>query len=172
MDSNDKKSKRLNGDSNTDKSYQGLTGQDSDTTKSTNTQNIQNSKQSSQSSLEDLTAHVAELNSIKENMNSFNIPKDEQLFYERKVKPLVQNIYFLSLSSSSIANTAQLMQNNTYGRKREIRHALDLTYEMNKEIEELFKVLRKRSCIFREGINIAIDGGENSLEYYKKNKEE
>lgn len=168
MDSDDKKSKRVNGDSNTDKSYQGLTGQDSDTTKSTNTQNIQKS----QSSLEDLASHVAELNSIKENMNSFNIPRDEELFYERKVKPLVQSIYFLSLSSSSIANTAQLMQNNTYGRKREIRHALDLTYEMNKEIEELFKVLRKRSCIFREGINIAIDRGENSLEYYKKDKEE
>ena len=156
MDSDDKKSKRLNGDSNTDKSYQGLTGQDSDTTKSTNTQNIQNSKQSSQSSLEDLTAHVAELNSIKENMNSFNIPKDEQLFYERKVKPLVQNIYFLSLSSSSIANTAQLMQNNAYKKKKEMKHALDLTYEMNLEIECLFETMFRRTKIFRDGINQAI----------------
>ncbi|MGV3024413.1 hypothetical protein ACED96_01705 [Clostridium thermobutyricum] len=147
--------------------------------KSIATKNITNSGSSSnttaneiEDALLDITSKIAELNSIKENMNSFNISNDELVFFDRKVRPLVDIIYFLSLSSSSIANTAQLMQNNTYGRKREIRHALDLTYEMNKEIEELFKVLRKRSCIFREGINIAIDGGENSLEYYKKNKEE
>ena len=147
--------------------------------KSIATKNITNSGSSSnttaneiEDALLDITSKIAELNSIKENMNSFNISNEELVFFDRKVRPLVDIIYFLSLSSSSIANTAQLMQNNTYGRKREIRHALDLTYEMNKEIEELFKVLRKRSCIFREGINIAIDGGENSLEYYKKNKEE
>ncbi|OPX48378.1 hypothetical protein [Clostridium thermobutyricum] len=147
--------------------------------KSIATKNITNSGSSSnttaneiEDALLDITSKIAELNSIKENMNSFNISNDELVFFDRKVRPLVDIIYFLSLSSSSIANTAQLMQNNTYGRKREIRHALDLTYEMNKEIEELFKVLRKRSCIFREGINIAIDGGENSLEYYKKDKEE
>ena len=147
--------------------------------KSIATKNITNSGSSSditeneiEDALLDITSKIAELNSIKEDLNSFNISNDELVFFDRKVRPLVDIIYFLSLSSSSIANTAQLMQNNTYGRKREIRHALDLTYEMNKEIEELFKVLRKRSCIFREGINIAIDGGENSLEYYKKNKEE
>ena len=152
MDSDDKKSKRVNGDSNTDTSYQGLTGQDSNTTKSINTQNIQKS----QSSLEDLASHVAELNSIKENMNSFNIPRDEELFYERKVKPLVQSIYFLSLSSSSIANTAQLMQNNAYKKKKEMKHALDLTYEMNLEIECLFGTMFRRTKIFRDGINQAI----------------
>ena len=152
MDSDDKKSKRVNGDSNTDTSYQGLTGQDSNTTKSINTQNIQKS----QSSLEDLASHVAELNSIKENMNSFNIPRDEELFYERKVKPLVQSIYFLSLSSSSIANTAQLMQNNAYKKKKEMKHALDLTYEMNLEIECLFETMFRRTKIFRDGINQAI----------------
>ena len=147
--------------------------------KSIATKNITNSGSSSnttaneiEDALLDITSKIAELNSIKEDMNSFNISNDELVFFDRKVRPLVDIIYFLSLSSSSIANTAQLMQNNTYGRKREIRHALDLTYEMNKEIEELFKVLRKRSCIFREGINIAIDRGENSLEYYKKDKEE
>ncbi|WP_195970610.1 hypothetical protein [Clostridium thermobutyricum] len=147
--------------------------------KSIATKNITNSGSSSditeneiEDALLDITSKISELNSIKEDMNSFNISNDELVFFDRKVRPLVDIIYFLSLSSSSIANTAQLMQNNTYGRKREIRHALDLTYEMNKEIEELFKVLRKRSCIFREGINIAIDRGENSLEYYKKDKEE
>ncbi len=147
--------------------------------KSIATKNITNSGSSSditeneiEDALLDITSKISELNSIKEDMNSFNISNDELVFFDRKLRPLVDIIYFLSLSSSSIANTAQLMQNNTYGRKREIRHALDLTYEMNKEIEELFKVLRKRSCIFREGINIAIDRGENSLEYYKKDKEE
>ncbi|WP_317310364.1 hypothetical protein [Clostridium thermobutyricum] len=147
--------------------------------KSIATKNITNSGSSSditeneiEDALLDITSKILELNSIKEDMNSFNISNDELVFFDRKLRPLVDIIYFLSLSSSSIANTAQLMQNNTYGRKREIRHALDLTYEMNKEIEELFKVLRKRSCIFREGINIAIDRGENSLEYYKKDKEE
>ena len=144
--------------------------------KSIATKNITNSGSSSditeneiEDALLDITSKISELNSIKEDMNSFNISNDELVFFDRT---LVDIIYFLSLSSSSIANTAQLMQNNTYGRKREIRHAIDLTYEMNKEIEELFKVLRKRSCIFREGINIAIDRGENSLEYYKKDKEE
>ncbi|ENZ02157.1 hypothetical protein HMPREF1092_01392 [Clostridium thermobutyricum] len=147
--------------------------------KSIATKNITNSGSSSditeneiEDALLDITSKISELNSIKEDMNSFNISNDELVFFDRKLRPLVDIIYFLSLSSSSIANTAQLMQNNTYGRKREIRHAIDLTYEMNKEIEELFKVLRKRSCIFREGINIAIDRGENSLEYYKKDKEE
>ncbi|WP_288476927.1 hypothetical protein [uncultured Clostridium sp.] len=147
--------------------------------KSIATKNITNSGSSSditeneiEDALLDITSKISELNSIKEDMNSFNISNDELVFFDRKLRPLVDIIYFLSLSSSSIANTAQLMQNNTYGRKREIRHALDLTYEMNKEIEELFKVLRKRSCIFREGINIAIDRGENSLEYYRKDKEE
>ena len=131
--------------------------------KSIATKNITNSGSSSditeneiEDALLDITSKIAELNSIKEDMNSFNISNDELVFFDRKVRPLVDIIYFLSLSSSSIANTAQLMQNNAYKKKKEMKHALDLTYEMNLEIECLFGTMFRRTKIFRDGINQAI----------------
>lgn len=107
-----------------------------------------------------LNADVLELDTIKAGLSSFNINQDEKFFYERKVKPLVDMIYFMAFASNSIATSADNMQKNTYGKKREIRHALELSHDMNNEIECLFKTLRKRAEIFRKGIEESIALGE------------
>ena len=45
------------------------------------------------------------------------------------------------------------IQTNTFGDRKEIRHALNLSYKMNDEVEDIIKALGRRLKIFIDQID-------------------
>ncbi|WP_097032813.1 hypothetical protein [Clostridium tertium] len=78
---------------------------------------------SSCNSVDDAVAKVttlsAAVNSMQTNIGSIIIGgEEEKYFYDRKVKPLLDELYFLSLSAQGISIAAQNLQSNAYAKKR------------------------------------------------------
>lgn len=97
-----------------------------------------------------VTAMAAALNSIQSNVGSLIVGSEEEIqFYNRKVKPLLDELYFLSFASQSMSIAAQNLQSNAYAKKRQMRLPVDLTYEIIKEAYCVLDTLKKRNAIYR-----------------------
>ena len=75
--------------------------------------------------------------------------EDEKFFYDRKVSPLIDMIYFLTQSAQGASITAQNMQSNAYSKKKQIRLPIDLSYEIIKEAYCVFETFKRRNAIYR-----------------------
>lgn len=99
-----------------------------------------------------VSEELVALNLAKNAAEAMNIDESERIFYDRKVRPLVDSMYFLGLTSSSIIATGQAFNSNQNGRRRDVKQALDLSSDINKEIECIFKTFQKRMKLYRCGI--------------------
>ncbi|MGL4771977.1 MAG: hypothetical protein ACRC2K_00280 [Clostridium sp.] len=99
-----------------------------------------------------LDRELSALNSAQIAAQSAQIDHSGKIFFDLKVRPFVDTIYFLAFSSSSVANTANVFANNVLSKKRELKHALDLSYALNREIECILVTLRKRMKEYRCGV--------------------
>jgi len=107
---------------------------------------------------------VSSLNSIQINFTSLLVgSEDERLFYERKVRPLVDQIYFLAQAAQGSSIAAQNIQSNIFVKKRQVKLSLDLTYDLLKESLCLLEVLKQRNSIYRSIIEADLDRCKNNL---------
>ncbi|MGL5085840.1 MAG: hypothetical protein ACRC68_09035 [Clostridium sp.] len=116
-----------------------------------------------------IAALTASLNSVQQNVGSLYVGgEDEKIFYDRKVRPLVDMLYFLTQSAQGAAITAQNMQANAYSKKKQIRLPIDLSYEIIKEAYCVFETLKRRNAIYRHIIEKDIKkSGCLNEKYYK-----
>lgn len=106
--------------------------------------------QSIDSNLGKITMLAATLDNIQTNIGSLSVGgEDEKFYYDRKVRPLVDELYFLTQSAQGAAIAAQNMQSNAYAKKKQIRLPIDLSYELIKESFCILEVLKKRNAIYR-----------------------
>lgn len=117
---------------------------------------------SSSNPVDDAVAKVttlsAALNNMQTNIGSIIIGgEEEKYFYDRKVKPLLDELYFLSLSAQGISIAAQNLQSNAYTKKRQIKLPVDLTHEIVKEAYCILETLKKRNAIYRRAVENDIE---------------
>ena len=117
---------------------------------------------SSCNSVDDAVAKVttlsAAVNSMQTNIGSIIIGgEEEKYFYDRKVKPLLDEVYFLSLSAEGISIATQNLQSNAYAKKRQIKLPVDLTHEIVKEAYCVLDTLKKRNAIYRRAVENDIE---------------
>lgn len=105
-----------------------------------------------------VTALTAAVNNMQTNVASLLIGgEEERIFYDRKVRPLLDEVYFLSLSAQGISIAAQNLQSNAYAKKRQIKLSVDLTYEIMKETYCVLDTLKKRNAIYRRVVEDDIE---------------
>ncbi|MGL5352727.1 MAG: hypothetical protein ACRDA5_05310 [Clostridium sp.] len=116
-----------------------------------------------------IAALTASLNSVQQNIGSLYVGgEDEKIFFDRKVRPLVDMLYFLTQSAQGAAITAQNMQANAYSKKKQIRLPIDLSYEIIKEAYCVFETFKRRNAIYRHIIEKDIkNSGCLNEKYYK-----
>lgn len=97
-----------------------------------------------------IAALTAALETTQQNIGSLTTGgEDEKFFYDRKVSPLIDMLYFLTQSAQASAITAQNMQSNAYSKKKQIRLPIDLSYEIIKESYCVFETFKRRNAIYR-----------------------
>ncbi|WP_411168121.1 hypothetical protein ACH36K_13425 [Clostridium sp. MB05] len=105
-----------------------------------------------------ITALSAAVNNIQTNVASLLIGgEEERIFYDRKVRPLLDEVYFLSASAEGVSIAAQNLQSNAYAKKRQIKLSVDLTYELMKEAYCILDTLKKRNAVYRRVVEDDIE---------------
>ncbi|MGL5152699.1 MAG: hypothetical protein ACRC7N_19260 [Clostridium sp.] len=99
-----------------------------------------------------LNAEITALNNAQIQAQTLGIDQSGKIFFDAKVRPFVDTMYFLSLSSSSVAASAQIFSNNPLLKKKEAKKSLELSMEINKEIRCIFETFRKRMKQYRCGV--------------------
>ena len=98
--------------------------------------------------LKNLTEALAALTLIRDNVNSIRVDTLTELYFTRQVRPLLDALNIISFAFSNMTSGAQNIQINTFGDRKEIRHALNLSYKMNDEVEDIINTLGRRLKIF------------------------
>lgn len=98
--------------------------------------------------LKNLSDAIFQISSTQTNVASIRIEQVSEVYFARQVRPLLDALYFISISSLNIAGVAQALQNNTFGERKELRKALELVYSMNEEIDDIIDALRRRLKIY------------------------
>lgn len=98
--------------------------------------------------LKNLSDAIYQISSTQTNVASIRIEQVSEVYFTRQVRPLLDALYFISISSLNIAGVAQVIQNNTFGERKELRKSLELVYSMNAEIDEIIDSLRRRLKIY------------------------
>lgn len=119
------------------------------------------------------TALTSALNNMQTNFASLLIGgEEERFFYDRKVKPLLDELYFLSIAAQGASITAQNFQSNALVKKRQIKLSLDLTYDIIKEAYCILDVLKERNCIYRSIVEEDLERcGGSPINYSMNNNE-
>lgn len=91
---------------------------------------------------------IAAISTAQTNVASIRIEQISLTYFTREVRPLLDALYFISISSLNIAGVAQALQNNTFGDRKELRESLDLVYTMNNELEGILESLSRRMKIY------------------------
>lgn len=84
---------------------------------------------------------LSNASSIQSSLANLSVNENFNAYYTNIVKPSVDMIYFLSLGVQSLAAAANAYQCNNYGKKHEIKKAMDLSYEVLDELEKAIKLL-------------------------------
>lgn len=98
--------------------------------------------------LKNLSDAIFQISSTQTNVASIRIEQVSEVYFTRQVRPVLDSLYFISISSLNIAGVAQALQNNTFGERKELRKALELVYSMNDEIVEIIDALHRRMKIY------------------------
>ena len=114
---------------------------------------------------------TAALNNIQTNFASLLVGgEEERIFYDRKVRPLIDEVYFLSVAAQGVSIAAQNLQGNAFAKKREIKLSVDLTYDIIKEAYCVLDVLRERNCLYRSIVESDLERcGGNPINYSMNN---
>nr|WP_312291760.1 hypothetical protein [Clostridium chromiireducens] len=91
---------------------------------------------------------IAAISTAQTNVASIRIEQFSITYFTREVRPLLDALYFISISSLNIAGVAQALQNNTFGERKELRESLELVYTMNHELEGILESLSRRMKIY------------------------
>ncbi|MGL5381501.1 hypothetical protein [Clostridium sp.] len=116
-----------------------------------------------------VTALASVLDNAQTNISSLLVAgEDEKFFYDRKVRPIIDVLFFLTQAAQGAAITAQNMQANAYAKKKQIRLPIDLAYEIIKESYCVFETFKRRNAIYRRIIEMDIkNSGCLDENYYK-----
>lgn len=98
--------------------------------------------------LKNLSDAIYQISSTQTNVASIRIEQVSEVYFTRQVRPILDALYFISISSLNIAGVAQVIQNNTFGERKELRKSLELVYSMNDEIDEIIDSLSRRLKIY------------------------
>lgn len=103
--------------------------------------------------LGNLSASLASIALIRDNVNSIRVDTLTELYFTRQVRPLLDALNILSFSVSNMTTSAVNIQANAFGDKKEIKHALNLSYKMNGEVEDIINSFERRLKIFLKQID-------------------
>lgn len=161
-----------------DKTDQEVTDEVEDTTSptddtTTTTDNEEDTNNNFNNGINRANALTASLNNMQTNFASLLVGgEEEKIFYDRKVKPLLDELYFLSIAAQGTSIVAQNFQSNALVRKRQIKLSLDLTYDIIKEAYCILDVLKERNCIYRSIVEEDLERcGGNAVNYSMNNNE-
>ncbi|WP_026888378.1 hypothetical protein [Clostridium beijerinckii] len=98
--------------------------------------------------LSNMSAAIAQISTAQTNVASIRIEQISLTYFTREVRPLLDALYFISISSLNIAGVAQAIQNNTFGERKELRESLELVYAMNHELSHILESLSRRMRIY------------------------
>lgn len=164
-----------------DKTDQEVTDEIEDTTNNNTTNNntttddatIDNNSNNFNNGINKANELTASLNNMQTNFASLLVGgEEERIFYDRKVKPLLDELYFLSIAAQGTSITAQNFQSNALVKKRQIKLSLDLTYDIIKEAYCVLDVLKERNCIYRSIVEEDLERcGGNPVNYSMNNDE-
>lgn len=119
-------------------------------------------KQSSSSSSDNLSTSdkyllagdvIAKTDELKTATQSLQVNELEKIYFDRKVRPLVDIIYELSTVAQNFAGMSNLIQANNYGKKRDVKKSLDLAVSVLDEADELWGLVRTRVRFFEKNID-------------------
>ncbi len=88
---------------------------------------------------------------IQASAASLSVGEEFKVYYDRVVRPSVDIVYFLSFALQNTAATANIYQANAYGKKGEGKKALDLSYDILKQIEVSVDLLKDSlECLIKK----------------------
>lgn len=103
--------------------------------------------------LNDLSIALTGLTLIRDNVNSIRVDTLTELYFTRQVRPLLDALAIIAFAVSNMTTAAVNIQTNTFGDRKEIRHALNLSYKMNDEVDDVIDSLDRRLKIFLDQID-------------------
>ena len=89
-----------------------------------------------------LTDKVVDINILRFELDRLPLDFKARAYFENDVKPLLDTLYTLSLSSLDFSATAVSLTNTSFGRSSKIKNALDLTDSVDEISSDVIKVLR------------------------------
>ncbi|GFP76869.1 hypothetical protein [Clostridium fungisolvens] len=96
---------------------------------------------------------IAKTDELKTATQSLQVNELEKIYFDRKVRPLVDTIYELSTVAQNFAGMSNLIQANNYGKKRDVKKSLDLAVSILDEADELWGLVRARVRFFEKNID-------------------
>ncbi|GKX66003.1 hypothetical protein [Inconstantimicrobium mannanitabidum] len=90
---------------------------------------------------------------VKDSLQNLAVDEIELLYYERKVKPLVEMMNNLSIASFNMAATANLFQGNALQDKKDVKAALDLSVYIEEQLKFTARLLDGRLDCFKSRMN-------------------
>lgn len=103
--------------------------------------------------LEGASKLIEEAGLIKDSIQNLQVNEIEQIYFNRKINPVLNVITQLSTIAVNISTTAQVYQNNAYGERHELKKALDLSEKVLNEANDLWKLVKYRIDFFFSNIN-------------------
>jgi hypothetical protein len=103
--------------------------------------------------IKNLSEAVVGLTLIRDSANSISVDTITELYFTRQVRPLLDALNIISFATSNMSNTATDFQTNAFADKKEIKNALNLSYKMNDEVDDIITALDRRLKIFLTEIN-------------------
>jgi hypothetical protein len=98
--------------------------------------------------LKNLSDAIAQISSTQTNVASIRIEQVSEVYFTRQVRPLLDALYFVSVSSWNMAGVASAIQTNTFGERKELRNSLELVYSLNHEIDDIIDAISRRLKIY------------------------
>lgn len=136
-------------------SKESTTGEGTSNANKTATESTTDNKTTQGKTLNDrfnnMSTLAGQVNTFQTDIASLNVGgEDERIFYDRKIRPLIDEMFFLTQSAQSMALVSQSMQSIAFAKKKQIKFPVDLSYEITKEIYCMFQVLKKRNSVYRK----------------------
>ena len=92
--------------------------------------------------IKSLTDKVANINLLRFELDRLTLDFKARAYFENDVKPLIETLTALSLSSYNFSTTASNLAGTNFGHSSKIKESLDLVEELNDISEELIEVLK------------------------------
>lgn len=99
--------------------------------------------------LAQVNEYINLFNNITTNLASIKVYQEEFVYFNRKVRPLLDTVNSLSFALQNAAVATQVIQAIPFSHKCQIKETLELNQELVKETMCTVQVLKKRLSIFR-----------------------